>query len=93
MGGNLRGLGFLEFSTSNVVFGRCSGGRRTRFARKAYDKLGLYGKTMGVALPPRVWGGRPECDAGGDAVVTRHRAKMGRRRSRTAFREFGPSAR
>jgi hypothetical protein len=57
MGENLRGLGFLEFSASNVVFGRCSGGRRARFAREAYDKLGLYGKTMGVASPPRVWGG------------------------------------
>ena len=47
----LKKFGFLEFSASNVVFGPMQWGPVRKFARKAYDKLGLHGK---VSLPQSV---------------------------------------
>ena len=47
----LKKFGFLEFSASNVVFGPMQWGPVRKFARKAYDRLGLHGK---VSLPQSV---------------------------------------
>ena len=47
----LKKFGFLEFSASNVVFGPMQWGPVRKFARKAYDMLGLHGK---VSLPQSV---------------------------------------
>jgi len=47
----LAGLGFLEFSASNAIFGPMQWGPVRSAARKAYDLLGLHGR---VSLPQPV---------------------------------------